>query len=283
MNDSASGTEAAFPPFQGLPAGAIRILQVTDPHLYADPDNRLVGLKTQESLDLVLELARKRVLPVDLILVTGDLVHDSTPAGYQRLRGSIATLGAPAYCLPGNHDNSEVMAKWFNYGAISTQCCVPQGDWTLVMLDSTIPNSPMSHLPESELDRLAACLDTSRDKHILVCLHHQPVPVGSAWMDTMLVDNAEAFFAIVDRHPNVRGILFGHIHQIFEGERNGVKLFGSPSTCIQFTPGKDDFGLDPIPPGFRWLVLLPDGGIRSGVERLATIPDGLDFNSWGYV
>lgn len=283
MSDQATSSAHRFPPFADLPAGALRLVQITDPHLYADPENRLVGLKTQESLDLVIEQVKARILPVDLVLITGDVVHDSTPTGYQRFRRHIEPLGAPAHCIPGNHDKSEVLDKWLNSGRFSTAPCVRLEDWALVMLDSSIPNSAFSHLPDEELQHLERCLEANRDRHVMICLHHQPVPVGSTWMDTMAVDNPEEFFAIVDRYPNVRAILFGHIHQEFEGERNGVRLMGTPSTCIQFTPKKVDFGLDEVPPGYRWIALLPNGAVRSGVERLPEMPTGLDLNSWGYV
>ena len=68
----------------------------------------------------------------------------------------------------------------------------------------------------------------------LVCMHHQPVNVESAWIDTMAIENAEALFDIIDRHQQVKGLLWGHVHQTFEATRLGVRLMASPSTCVQF-------------------------------------------------
>jgi len=42
------------------------------------------------------------------------------------------------------------------------------------------------------------------------------------------------------------------------------------------------FAVDEAAPGYRWLSLLEDGGIETGVERLAKIPDAIDFASAGY-
>jgi Icc protein len=56
----------------------------------------------------------------------------------------------------------------------------------------------------------------------------------------------------------------------------------TPSTCIQFMSGQDDFAIDQCPPGYRWLALLPNGEIRTGVELLAEMPSGLDLASMGY-
>jgi Icc protein len=106
--------------------------------------------------------------------------------------------------------------------------------------------------------------------------------MGSRWLDSMAVDNANDFFTIIDRHPQVRGILWGHVHQRFDRMRKHVRLMASPSTCIQFLPMSAAFAVDEAAPGYRWLSLLEDGGIETGVERLAKIPDAIDFASAGY-
>jgi Icc protein len=98
----------------------------------------------------------------------------------------------------------------------------------------------------------------------------------------MLVDNASELLALTARHPQVRSILWGHIHQEFDRALNGIRYLGTPSTCIQFTPKKIGFGVDGTPPGYRWLALLPNGEIKTGVERLAQMPGQIDLASGGY-
>ena len=71
------------------------------------------------------------------------------------------------------------------------------------------------------------------------------------------------------------------MHQVFEAERNGVPYMATPSTCIQFKPGSQNFSLDAEPPGFRWLALLPDGTIETGVRRLESLPEGLNLEYTG--
>ena len=105
---------------------------------------------------------------------------------------------------------------------------------------------------------------------------------GSAWIDTMTVDNPEPLFEVIDRHSHVRGILWGHIHQTYEATRNDVRLMASPSTCVQFAPRVNDFQVDEEPPGFRLLALLPDGTIKSDIVRIAEMPHGVELASAGY-
>lgn len=268
--------------FSQLPTGSIKILQVTDTHIYADPTQRLAGLNTDESLRQLLEIAQQRILPVDLVLVTGDLVHDATAQGYKRIREYILSLNAPALCIPGNHDRNPVMSENVKADTIGTDVISEYGNWIIIMLDSTIAGEVGGHLSGDQLEQLKSGLNNYPDRHILVSLHHHPVSLNSSWIDGIALDNPEELFSILDEYNNVRGLLWGHAHQLYEGERNGVKLMGSPSTCIQFKAGQDKFGIDPAPPGLRWLALLPDGKIKSGVEYLKHTPEGLDLTTKGY-
>jgi len=98
----------------------------------------------------------------------------------------------------------------------------------------------------------------------------------------MVMDNGPKFFEIVDRHPNVRAVVWGHVHQEFSGERNGMKLIGTPSTCLQFRPASPVFSLDAAPPGFRWFRLHDDGRVETGVERIKNFKMSPDLSAKGY-
>jgi Icc protein len=266
---------------QALPAGTIRVLQLTDTHLYADPSGTLLGVNTHDSFQRVVAHFRDHHWAADVLLATGDLVHDASPQGYAELRASLAKFNIPVFCLPGNHDDPPAMRNHLPGGQVVADTVCDFGPWRFVMLDSVIPGSEGGHLAAAELDRLRAALETS-DRHTLVCMHHQAVPVGSAWLDTMAIDNPEPLFEIIDQAQQVRGLLWGHIHQTFEGQRGSVRLMGSPSTCVQFAPQSETFEVDEEPPGFRLLALLPNGEIRSQVVRIDDMPQGLEVASAGY-
>lgn len=259
----------------------LKILQLTDTHLFGDPQGRLLGQNTRRTLALVLDAAL-RAHGYDLVLLTGDLVHDESLEGYRYLRERLAALAIPYYCLPGNHDDVASMSQIFDAGTTGNEASTKADGWNLVLLDSTIPGEDGGHLADRQLDLLDASLAARRGDPALVCLHHQPVPVGSAWMDTMALDNPGDFFRILDRHPQVRAVLWGHVHQEFSSRRKDVRLLATPSTCVQFLPGSEEFALDPRTPGFRWLALGRDGQIETGVERIAAYPDPLDLANGGY-
>jgi Icc protein len=264
-----------------LPEGTLHLVQVTDTHLYADPDTRLLGLNTLGCLREVLAQIRCEQPQPDLVLATGDLVHDASPAGYRRAAEELRSLGVPVFGLPGNHDVSNAMATHLEAHGVSCAGELRLGDWQILLLDSVIPGEEGGRLAPAELQRLETALGEGAE-HVLVCLHHQPVSVGSAWIDTMALENHEEFFAILDTCPQVRGVLWGHIHQEYDQWRGNVRLLATPSTCVQFAPDVDDFQVDMAPPGYRSLTLLPDGRIETHVHRLAAYPEGLDLASAGY-
>jgi Icc protein len=139
------------------------------------------------------------------------------------------------------------------------------GEWLFVMLDSYQHGMAAGRVGEGELARLDAALAAHADRHVLVCLHHHPVAAGSRWLDTVGLENGDALFEVLDRHRNVRVLLWGHVHQAFDGERRGVRLLATPSTCAQFKPGSDQFAIDQRPPGYRWFELHDDGRVESAV------------------
>lgn len=261
----------------------LRVIQLSDCHLFADTEGTLLGLNTQFSLDCVLELIHKEQAGADLIVATGDLSQDASWQSYQRLSERLARFDLPIYWLEGNHDKPAPMLQ-----ALAAQrervspCVVEVGNWTLVLLDSTIPGEVPGELFQEDLAFLEQALAGARGEHIMVCLHHHPIPMDCAWLDTQVVGSAEAFFQVIDRHARVRAIIWGHVHQEYDQERNGVRMMAVPSTCVQFKPGSDEFAVDDANPGYRWLDLHPDGRIDTAVSRVEGVAFDVDHTVNGY-
>ncbi|MCP4994130.1 MAG: 3',5'-cyclic-AMP phosphodiesterase, partial [Gammaproteobacteria bacterium] len=179
--------------------GSLSIVQVTDSHLYADPEGKLVGVNTQESFNQTIQLIQDIISPVDFILATGDLVHDASVDGYTRMKTQLEQFGVPVYCIPGNHDIPDVMRQCLNHGPISKPQYVQHNNWHLTFLDSTLPDHEGGHLNPEELEAFEYNLTQAEERNILICMHHHPVPIGSRWMDGIMLDNAEDFFSIIER------------------------------------------------------------------------------------
>jgi Icc protein len=245
----------------------LRLLQFTDTHLYGSAMESLRGVQTLPALKRALACARMRDWPVDAMLVTGDIVQDD-PAGYPHFRRLFADFGVPVLCLPGNHDDrvamrSELAGKPFVMGGH-----VDLGAWRIVLLDSCVAGSAGGKLSATALADLDRALGSSPAKHALVCLHHHPIPMASRWLDQVGLENSEEFLALIDRHRNVRGVVWGHVHQAFDSLRKGVRLLSTPSTCAQFMPRADQFEVDIRPPAYRTFELQSDGTLVTEVVWL---------------
>jgi len=248
----------------------IRLLQLTDPHLFADAAGALRGVVTQDSLEVVLRHAQAEVAAADALLLTGDVVNDD-PGGYATVRTLLGGLGRPVWCLPGNHDDPQVMRRELAAEPFHVGGHHDLGAWRVIMLDSCAPGQAHGWLAGGELARLEAALAGAGARHVLVALHHHPIPMGSRWIDSVALRNPEALFALTDPHPNVRGIVWGHVHQQHDSLRRGVRMLAAPATSAQFLPQAERFAIDPAPPGYRCLTLHADGRIETEVRRV-TMP-----------
>ncbi len=257
----------------------LTLLQITDAHLFADPGGRLKGVRTDDSLARVVAEARRRWPRVDAILATGDLAQDGSAAAYRRFLDQLAAWDAPVLCLPGNHDRAATLFEAAGEPSRSRRLVL--GNWDLLALDSAQAGSPAGHLDPAEFGRLSGWLSADDGRHRLLCIHHPPHAIGSRWLDTMRIDNGDALLGRCG-DPRLKALVFGHVHQVDDRLLGGLRLLGAPATCFQFLPGSDDFALDPVPPGYRWLRLHEDGRIDTGVERVDALPEGLDLSPEGY-
>ena len=259
MTDSSKIQQQARPDY-------ITLVQITDTHIMENPEQTFDGLDTLHSLKLVLKNIQEHE-EFDAVLVTGDLVHDPVDNAYARLANQLKQVAAPVYCIAGNHDDPSIMARNLNSGNLSTSNLASFEHWQVCMLNTWKQGTHGGRLPREELDFLDQTLSES-SKHAMIVLHHPPVSIDSPWMDAMQLENPGDLFAIVDRHKQVRLIIWGHIHQEFAGTYNKVQLLATPSTCIQFTPRASQYSRDAKPPGYRRLMLHSTGKIETEIIRV---------------
>jgi Icc protein len=242
-----------------------RLLQFTDLHLYRDAAAALRGHATLPALERVLAHAQANHWDAAALLVTGDLVQDDA-GGYAHVRRLFAGLGKPVHCIPGNHDLVDEMRVALADNPFQLGGHFDIGSWRVVMLDSAEPGTASGRLAPATLAQLDHALGTAGARHALICLHHHPIDMGSLWLDRVGLVNRDDFLAVIDHHPNVRAVLWGHVHQELDTGRRGVRFLSTPATCAQFLPGSDDFAIDTKPPAYRVLSLLDDGTVESHVE-----------------
>ena len=266
------------------PGGTVQLVQITDCHLGHAPGSKLLGMNTDHSLQAVIDLVKKERSQIDFILGTGDLSDHGANAAYGRLYHYFSQLCDNSFWLPGNHDSWPDMSS---DSGPNLQLCneITVASWQIVMLDSQVPGEIGGELGAAQLSFLDECLQRAANGglHTIICLHHQPLAIGSDWLDQQMVADADAFFSVVDKYSCVKGVIWGHVHQQIDWQREGVAMLATPSTCVQFAPGQKSFKVDDEAPGYRWLDLHPDGTIDTGVSRVRDITFSVELNSGGYL
>jgi Icc protein len=242
-------------------SAGIHLLQFSDPHLFTNPAQELRGVQTLRSMRDVLAHALRTGAPIDAVVCSGDLVNDDA-GGYVHFERELSALGKPIYCVPGNHDDPARMRRMLSHAPFQVGGYVDLGTWRLVLVDTCVPGQARGHVSRAELRALESALSSS-DHHAMICMHHHPLDMSSNWLDAVGVENANEFLALIDAHPRVRIVSWGHVHQSYDRRRKGVRMLATPSTCGQFLPLSDRFAPDNRPPAYRTLSLLPDGTVET--------------------
>ncbi len=245
----------------------IHLIQITDLHLCETPGDILrSGVNTDETLKAILMQIAVRKPQPDLLVATGDLAQQPVAAVYERLQRYFSMLSCPAYTLCGNHDDATMASRLLNQGNANYCGDLLLENWRLIFLDTSRPERVDGELSTSELLRLEQLLQHSAADYVMIFLHHPPLKIDSPWMDRIRLENGDALFAVIDRYPQVRAVVFGHIHQQFESTRGEIRLIGTPATSIQFKPKTLNMAIDSLPPAYRGFELYDDGSFTTCIH-----------------
>jgi len=179
----------------------------------------------------------------------------------------------PVALLPGNHDHLSLLRAALGRRAWIAPAAVALGPWRLLLLSSHRPGAVEGWLEPRQLIWLEAELQRATGP-LLVALHHPPVPIGGdSPLDAIGLQQPAALLDRLLACRQVRGVVFGHIHQHWQGqlERPGsgpaLPLWGCPSTLAAFTAVQPCPLGRPAWPGGRWLQLEPGGGLSTRLLR----------------
>lgn len=255
----------------------LKIAQISDPHIGADPEFQLAGVNTLESFHTVLSDALKTA--PDLIVVSGDIAAEPSQYAYQQFFESFERINTPMVWLPGNHDSLDVIGRC-PIASLYRNQFVFKG-WQFLLLNSAVEDQPKGHLAESELQFLRSQL-AENQMPTVVFLHHHSYSVGSPWLDEQMIDNASEFRQIIRQNSQVKGVFSGHIHQAIQLTESGCQFASAPSTCIQFATNSETFAIADDYPGYLLHQLSGSGAIRTQTMRVSLPQFEIDTRCIGY-
>ena len=260
----------------------LNLIQVTDSHLLKNPEHTFAGISPIASLRAILDCIQTQhdLNSYDAIITTGDIAQEPAHETYQQYLDEISRLNCPHFLVPGNHD--EIPSESIQTQKIEEPTVILANTWCVILLNSQCHEQVHGEFSADYLNTLSNLLTQYKNYHVLLAFHHHSIPVGSAWLDQHRLQNADAFFACIDQHKNVKVILSGHVHQEFDHQANGVRFLAAPATSIQFKPQSEKFSLDDQPPGYRVLSLHANGEIETKVHRLNKCIGNLDLDLLEY-
>ncbi len=264
------------------PDSVANVLQLTDLHLFPDPDKMVAGVNCHDNFERCLSQAFSEDVRCDLIVVTGDLVNEVKTEIYDHIFARLDATGIPYVCIAGNHDVTDEIGedlpfeqRKFVAHAPDTRLLsdfrVQLNHWQLLLLDSSVVGEVGGRLSSESLTWIEQRLKNHDDPTVLA-LHHHVVPMQSEWIDNHLIANSEQFWQTIQPFSHVKSVISGHVHQEFAYKQDDIQIYATPSTCYQFEPQQDEFGYDKdAKAGYRWLKLEANGELSSRVVRLAEV------------
>lgn len=221
----------------------MRILHLTDTHLYGDPAARHYGrIDTAAALRGV--LARLQGLrDIDAVVHTGDASEDGTVESYRRLHEILdpfaAGLDAPLAVVMGNHDVSAIYGEEIAPGqrvtARQDRVVELPGGGRLVLLDTSVPGAGYGHLEAEQLHWLSDVLAETAPAGTVLALHHPPLIAATPLQRALDLDGLAELGTVLEG-SDVRIVLAGHYHHAMTGSIAGIPVHVGPGVANVVDP-----------------------------------------------
>jgi 3',5'-cyclic-AMP phosphodiesterase len=242
---------------------ATRIVQLTDLHLFADPAQRLNDVPTGELLLDVVIHVRRHAGSVDHLIVTGDHTEDELPESYEAVRRILQPWHDRLWHIPGNHDDRALLQSIFadriqGEGAQRVTFSFRAGDWLCLGLDTQVPGEAGGLIDAAQVDWIRRELEEHDPRGAVLFLHHPPVLVGCAWLDSIGLEGRQLLHELILEDGRIRLVCCGHVHDESMHQVGGTTVVTTPSTCVQFSLEDDAPTVVAAPPGYRLIDLDGD-------------------------
>lgn len=254
----------------------LRILHLTDTHLYGDGSLHYGMVDTFAALRRVLDFAMD-LEAVDLIVVSGDLSEDGSEASYRVLRDLIdpwaAARGAVVVYAMGNHDLRTNFEKVLG----ERDSVTTVHGFRILCLDSSVPGAGHGELSTEQLGWLRTQLGEAAPNGAIVVLHHPPVPASTDLLKALELRNP-AELLMVCSMASVRLILAGHYHHIVATVEAGIQVIVAPAianTSDVLGPRSTERAM--VGAGFAFIQVPPVGAPRTVFVSVPGPDDGTEI------
>ena len=231
------------------------IAQVTDIHLGFEQDNP--GELNRQRLDQVLRYLNNGPNRPDLLIATGDLTEHGAAASYRQLADAFSICSFPVHMCLGNHDIRSNFSAQFPELPVAdgfVQYALDVRGVRILMLDTVEEGRHGGAFCDIRAKWLRSTLAQDRNTPTIIAMHHPPVEIGIAWMNTHPEEQwVSNFTQAIQDAPNIKGIMCGHVHRSAAVPWHGTAVAICSSTAAQVT--LDLNPIDPEKPDNRSMII----------------------------
>lgn len=224
--------------------GLIKVIQISDTHLFSDDNSTLYGIRTNITFNEVInKILHEDIHDTDMIFLTGDMSQDETEQSYEKIANSLEIIEMPIYWIPGNHDNLHKIESVFK----KTRNLIRRRflsflNWNFIFLNTKLDDSDKGYLAQSEMDILQDSILKYNDKKLVIVMHHHPVEVNTPLIDNYILQNRDDLWRIIG--TKIELIICGHVHGDYTIIHNTTRIETAPATCLQWEKGTKDLMLE---------------------------------------
>lgn len=219
------------------------IAQISDTHIALDtPD------ADQRILDFERTIADINALDPapDVIVHTGDIVHNGRQDEYARAAAILAKARAPVYVMAGNRDDrANLRAAFAARGYLAPDStfvdyAIEDYPVRLIALDTLSSASNKGDFCSERARRLVELIDAETTKPIAVFAHHPPfeVPVGPDPLNFETPEMLARLRQALQHSGRVIAVFSGHVHRGTAGHVGNIPATVMPSIATTLRKGE---------------------------------------------
>lgn len=248
----------------------IRIALLSDLHLTSDK-KPIWGVDTysyfQKAINRLSGVPR-----IDCIIVCGDIANDGLVETYTYADYEFQKLGIPTFWCPGNHDN---LNNYYDFGHKSfskLSGIYDVGEFRLISLCSVThdENDPSQNRARGLIkDKDLALLDKNLSESEIPCivfLHHPSIEPGG-WLSNKILINRGELNHVINKHSQVKAVLYGHIHYYMEHNEGSTVYISSPAVGYAFNKDLPKFQIATGEEGFA-IIDISESKVNTEIVRI---------------
>jgi 3',5'-cyclic AMP phosphodiesterase CpdA len=254
---------------------SLRILHLSDTHLYGDDSLHYGLVDTLAGLDRVLSRAGE-LENVDLVVASGDLSNDGSVESYRRLASRLepwaAARRAKVVYAMGNHDLPDGFEEVLGERERVTEVA----GFRVVTVDTTVRGAGYGYVDSDRLRRLRDAVAEPAANGTVLVLHHPPVPPTTGLFETLRFVDPEPLLEVCGE-SDVRLILAGHYHHalITSAGASGIPVVVAPAvanTTDVLSPHGRERAVRGS--GFAYIRVPAAGAVRAHIVTAPAPDDG---------